>query len=406
MHLVALTHLFSPARGGAENALLELAKGLVKKGHRVTVVTSNQIRLDDFRNPQPNPSLPGEEFKEGIHLIRLPLSAGQRFILAKIGALSLRSGLPGGDGLWFMTHIPYLPQMIQTARKLNPDLFYAVPFPTASIYYASKAAKQTGRPWVIQPHLHFKDLNASLEKIIRWIFSQASAVLTNTAAEKAYLGRQGIPAEKIHALGQGIDLAPLQGGDGNRFRSANNLNDAPMILFLGRKVEYKGIDILLEAMPLVWKEEPRPVLVLAGQSSPYFKALFERHPLSQDLRILSLDDFPEEKKKDLLTACDLLVLPSQVESFGVVFLEAWAKGKPVIGARIPAVADMIDHGEDGLLVPYGDKEALAAAVTKLIKNPDLRKTMGEKGRRKVQERFEAGRVTDRMEALFLSLIKS
>lgn len=406
MHLVALTHLFSPARGGTENALLEWAKGLVKKGHRVTVVTSNQIRLEDFRNPQPNPYLPGEEFKEGIHLIRLPLSAGQRFILAKIGALSLRSGLPGGDTLWFMTHVPYLPQMIQTARKLNPDLFYAVPFPTASIYYASKAAKQTGRPWVIQPHLHFKDLNASLEKIIRWIFPKASAILTNTPAEREYLIQRGLQESKIHALGQGIDLAHLEGGDGNRFRSDCGLMDEPLILFLGRKVQHKGIDILLDTMPLIWKEEPRTVLVLAGQPSPYFKTLYQAHPLSQDPRILSVDDFPDEKKTDLLAACDLLILPSQVESFGVVFLEAWAKGKPVIGARIPAVADMIDHEKDGILVPYGDRPGLADAVIKLIKNPDLRKAMGEKGKLKVQERFEIGRITDRLETLFLSLTGS
>ena len=164
MHLVALTHLFSPARGGTENALLDLTKRLVKKGHRVTVVTSNQIRLEDFEKPRANPSLPREEFKEGIRIIRLPLSPRQRFILAKTGALALRSGLLGGETLWFMTHIPFLPQMIKTVQELNPDLVYAVPFPTASIYYASAASKKIGRPWVIQPHLHFNDLNASLDK--------------------------------------------------------------------------------------------------------------------------------------------------------------------------------------------------------------------------------------------------
>lgn len=406
MHLVALTHLFSPARGGTENALLDLSKGLVKKGHRVTVITSNQIRLEDFGKPQANPSLPGEEFNEGIHIIRLPLSPRQRFILAKIGALALRSGLMGGETLWFITHVPHLPQMIKTARKLNPDLVYAVPFPTASIYYASAAAKKIGRPWVIQPHLHFNDLNASLVKIIRWIFPKASAILTNTQAEKNYLVQQGLQGDKIHALGQGLDLTLLEGGDGCRFRSTLGLTDEPLILFLGRKVQDKGIDILLDTMPLIWKEEPRSVLILAGRTSPYFKTLYNGHSLSEDSRIISLDDFPDEKKLDLLAACDLLILPSRVESFGVVFLEAWAKGKPVIGAPIPAVADLIDQEEDGFLVTYGDRLGLAAAATRLIKDPALRRTMGEKGKLKVQERFEIGRITDRMEALFLSLIKS
>ncbi|OGP51878.1 MAG: hypothetical protein A2Y79_09105 [Deltaproteobacteria bacterium RBG_13_43_22] len=405
MHIVALTHLFYPARGGSEISLLEWAKKLVIKGHQVTVVTSNQTTLEAFKNPRVNASLPAEEIQEGIRIIRLPLRPPKRYVLAKIGALALRSRLKGGDRLWFMTHIPHLPRMIKTACGLDPDLIYAVPFPTASIYYAAAAAKKTGCPWVIQPHLHMNDINASLARILHWIFPKASAILTNTRAEKDFLIRQGIQEAKIHALGQGIDLSLLEGGDGRRFRLTHGLSQEPLILFMGRKVENKGIDTLLEAMPLIWQEEARTVLVLAGQSSPYFQTLFNNHPLSQDPRIISLNNFPEEEKADLLTACDFLILPSQVESFGVVFLEAWAKGKPVIGARIPAVEDMIADGEDGFLVPYRDTLGLATAARKLIKDPELRRVMGEKGRQKTEHRFEISRVTDQMEALFLSLVK-
>ena len=369
------------------------------------MITSNQRTLEDFAHPRPNSSWPSEEIKEGIRIIRIPLALTQRFFLAKTGALALRSRLPGGDALWFKTQVPYLPQMIKRARDLKPDLIYAVPFPTATIYYASVVARKTGCPWVIQPHLHVKDINTSLMRILRWIFPGASAILTNTRAEKEYLKRQGIPEEKIHPLGQGIDLSSLEGGDGLRFRNAIGLSDEPLILFLGRKVENKGIDTLLETMPLIWKEEARAVLILAGQSSPYFQTLFNSHPLSHDPRILSLDNFREEEKADLLSACDLLILPSQAESFGVVFLEAWAKGKPVIGARIPAIEEMIEDGEDGFLVPYGDPLGLSFAVKKLIKNSELRQTMGEKGKLKVFSRFEISRFIDRLEALFLSLVK-
>ncbi|MBA4393947.1 MAG: hypothetical protein C0407_10380 [Desulfobacca sp.] len=406
MHIVALTHLFYPARGGSENSLLECSKELVKKGHRITVVTSNQITLEDFKNPRPNPSLPKDELKDGIRIIRLPLSPKQRAFLAKSGALALRSHLIRGDYLWYMAQIPYLPQMIKIAQGLNPDLIYAVPFPTASIYYARVAGQKMGCPWVIQPHLHVKDINASLMKNLRWLFPKASAILTNTLAEKTYLMKQGLEEEKIHALGQGIDLSLFMEGNGRRFRSAHGLTDEPLLLFLGRKVENKGIDTLLETMPLIWLKEPRTVLLLAGQSSPYYQDLFSRHPISRDPRILSLDNFPEEEKADLLSACDILILPSRVESFGVVFLEAWTQGKPVIGARIPAVEEMIAHGEDGLLVPYNDPHECAQAVTTLLKDPELRRAMGEKGRLKVFNHFEIGRVTDRMEALFLGLIRS
>jgi len=112
MHIVALTHLFYPARGGTEISLLEWAKDLVRRGHRVTVVTSNQRTLEDFGHPQSNFPLPLEEIKEGVRIIRIPLTTNQRFILAKSGALALRSHLPGRDALWFMAQVPHLPQMI------------------------------------------------------------------------------------------------------------------------------------------------------------------------------------------------------------------------------------------------------------------------------------------------------
>jgi len=406
MHILALTHLFYPARGGTELALQEWACTLAGKGHRLTVVTSNQITLEDFRNPLPNTTLSREELWKGIRIIRLSLSPGQRSILAKLGALALRSRLPGGDRIWFMNQLPYLPRMIRTACDLKPDLIYAVPFPTATIYYASVAARKLGCPWVIQPHLHVRDINASLETILRWIFPRASAILTNTWAEKNYLAQKGIPEKIIHPLGQGIDLDPLAGGEKGRFRNRYGLKDGPILLFLGRKVEHKGIDTILEAMPAIWKQNPETVLVLAGQSSPYFQNFFPAHPLFHDRHIICLDNFPDTDKADLLEACDVLILPSQVESFGVVFLEAWSKGKPVIGARIPAVEEMIRPEEDGLLVPYGDPQALSQAVVRLLKDPELRKAMGEKGRRKVFEKYEIAKVADQMEALFLSLCRS
>jgi glycosyltransferase involved in cell wall biosynthesis len=168
-------------------------------------------------------------------------------------------------------------------------------------------------------------------------------------------------------------------------------------------VENKGIEFLLEALPAVWEKEPRTVLILAGQSSPFFRKLMTGHPSAKDPRVLILDDFPEENKADLLEACDVLILPSQAESFGVVFLEAWTRGKPVIGARIPAVEEMITPGEDGLLVPCGDPQALSRAIIHLLHDPKLRKEMGEKGRRKVLDRYEINKVADALEALFLNL---
>jgi glycosyltransferase involved in cell wall biosynthesis len=131
----------------------------------------------------------------------------------------------------------------------------------------------------------------------------------------------------------------------------------------------------------------------------------DRLPVGRDARFRSLDNFPEKEKIDLLAAADLLALPSAVESFGVVFLEAWAQRKPVIGANIPAVAAMVEEGQDGYLVPYDDPPALAQAILKLLNEPDQRRKMGEAGRVKVRERFEVGKVAAAMERFFQELIE-
>ena len=404
MHLLNLTHLFHPAHGGTETALLELSREMVKRGHRVTVLTSNQLGLEDFQRPRFHPSLPEEETWEGIRIIRVGLPSFQRTLLAKLGALCWRSRLPSGDRLWYRTQVPHLPQMIRRARKLNPDILYAVPFPTATLYYAWQASRQLGCPWVIQPHIHEAQMNESLLKILKWLFPKASAVLTNTEPEKKFLVSQGIESSKIQVFGQGLSAAALIPGDGQAFRRRQGWTDEPLIVFLGRKVEGKGIETLLSVMPRVWAETPQAVLLLAGQSSPYFKDLMDRLPVARDARLRSLDNFPEKEKIDLLAAADLLALPSAVESFGVVFLEAWAQKKPVIGANIPAVAAMVEEGKDGYLVPYDDPPALARAILKLLKDPVLRRTMGEAGAVKVRERFEIGKVAEKMEAFFLELI--
>jgi len=261
-----------------------------------------------------------------------------------------------------------------------------------------------GCPWVIQPHIHEAQMNTSLLKILKGLFPKASAILTNTEPEKKFLVSQGIESSKIRVFGQGLSAAALIPGDGQAFRHRQGWTDEPLIVFLGRKVEGKGIETLLSVMPRLWVEAPRAVLLLAGQSSPYFRDLMDRLPIARDARLRSLDNFPEKEKNDLLAAADLLALPSNVESFGVVFLEAWAQKKPVIGANIPAVAAMLEAGKDGLLVPYDDPPALAQAILTLLKDPDQRRQMGEAGRVKVRERFEVGKVAEKMETFFLELI--
>jgi glycosyltransferase involved in cell wall biosynthesis len=97
-------------------------------------------------------------------------------------------------------------------------------------------------------------------------------------------------------------------------------------------------------------------------------------------------------KQDLLAGTDLFVLPSRIDSFGIVYLEAWTYGIAVIGCHAGGVPEVIDDGQDGLLVGYGDVTALASAIETLIADPERRRWMGTRGRAKVEAHYTWDRI--------------
>jgi glycosyltransferase involved in cell wall biosynthesis len=161
-------------------------------------------------------------------------------------------------------------------------------------------------------------------------------------------------------------------------------------------------------MRQVWTEIPEAILLMAGPSAhrdkPTRQAIEGLRPEERD-RLRLVDDFPDSESASIFSACDLLALPSVEESFGLVFLEAWLCGRPVIGARIPSTECVIDVGRDGMIVNPMDPASLAEAVLQLLRHPEQRKAMGEEGRRKVLARYTRDRMTDRWEALLESVAR-
>jgi glycosyltransferase involved in cell wall biosynthesis len=92
---------------------------------------------------------------------------------------------------------------------------------------------------------------------------------------------------------------------------------------------------------------------------------------------------PDQVKRDALAAADLFVMPSRTDSFGIAYLEAWCYGLPVVGARAGGVPDVIDDGHDGLLAPFGDLDAIAGAISRLLHDRDLAQQLGAAGHAKV-----------------------
>ena len=104
-------------------------------------------------------------------------------------------------------------------------------------------------------------------------------------------------------------------------------------------------------------------------------------------RIHFIDNVDENKKYEILEACDIFASPSGFESFGITILEAWSKKKPVIASDIKATRDLIRDGEAGLLVEYKNISQLAETIIRLIDGPGLRKKIGEKGYKELQKNY-------------------
>ena len=141
-------------------------------------------------------------------------------------------------------------------------------------------------------------------------------------------------------------------------------SDAQIILFLGRKVDYKGLGLIVKAANCLQERHPNLMLISAGPHTPESRSLYA--DFGDTIRWLDRDVVTHEEKVQLLNACNLLALPSTGEAFGIVYLEAWMAEKPVIGANVGAVPFVIQDGVDGLLVRPNNVADLSAKLEILL----------------------------------------
>jgi glycosyltransferase involved in cell wall biosynthesis len=213
----------------------------------------------------------------------------------------------------------------------------------------------------------------------------AEVVLALSPAEAAVYSSLGVAASRLRTIRMGValDAVPAAATAGVGGVEAELAAQRPIVAFVGANTYDKGAFTLAEAvMRLAAQGVPLSLVCIGPQAEALHAFLRQRpaelqHLVRDHVRVLGVVD--EATKHRLLEACDLLALPSQVDTFGIVLLEAWLHHKPVIGARAGGIPNVIRHEESGLLVPFGDAGALAAAIRRLLDNPDWAGQLGESG---------------------------
>lgn len=214
------------------------------------------------------------------------------------------------------------------------------------------------------------------------------------------------PPGRFVVIPNGIDLTPFDrpAPDAGEARATLGLPlKAPVVGTVAALVPVKRLDVLLSAMETVLHRLPDAALVIVGDGNqrPLLEGRAGAPPLCGRVRFLGLrHDIPA-----LMPAFDALVLSSDEEGCPTSPIEAMAAGRPVVATDVGGVSEVVRHGENGLLVPRRDPEALADAILSLLRSPDRARAMGLRGRQIAQERFDARRMVERVDALYQELLR-
>ncbi len=234
-----------------------------------------------------------------------------------------------------------------------------------------RLAKRLGVTFTVLPAVHPGSWGD--DAIDMRLYRQADSVFCLSDSEARHLIGRGLEARKVVRC----VLPPMcrKDGDGLRLRWTLELGDRPAVLFVARRDAGKGYPALLEAWPHVLTRIPDAVLLLAGPGSPDARRLATIPTGS--FRDLGVPD--ERTKADVLAACDVFCLPSAHESFGIVYLEAWSYGKPVICGSAPASRELVENEVNGFWSGQNPID-LASCLVGILSDLQRARIMGRSGR--------------------------
>ncbi len=354
--------------GGAEVWLMEVMHGLQRRGHEVTLVC------------RPGTILEKNAKAEGFEVV--PISMRSDFDLLVIG------------------------KVFQLLRRKQIQVICTNM--DKELRFGGLAAKLAGGVAVIPS----REVDYPLKNKLRYRFTYnflADHILANSFATKRTLLQDApwLEAGRIEVAYKGIDPQPYleRPEEGAALRRELGISpELPVAGFVGQIIERKGIPDLVASIPLVTRQLPQVKFLFVGEGILQEFLLAKARELGVAERVIFTGfrrDIPAVMK-----AIDVLLLPSIVEGFGYVLIEAMAAAKPVVATNVSSIPEIVRHGETGLLVEVHAPQQLAQALVTILKDERLRQSMGEKGRELVLEKFTRDRMLAQIETIFMSCVQA
>jgi glycosyltransferase involved in cell wall biosynthesis len=230
--------------------------------------------------------------------------------------------------------------------------------------------------------------------VVKWKYRLYDRVITISQGIADVLIGEGLPARKLVCVRSAVDQEAYQSVcDRNRFMVAFGLEEDELVVaMVAQLIQRKGHRVMLDAMPRLLKRFPRLKLLIFGRGPLHdeLARLIEQMGLEDRVSLIGFYD----ELTAILPCFDLLVHPALMEGLGIAILQAASAGLPVVAVRAGGMPEAVEDGVNGRLVSAGSVEELTVALTALLSDPDLRRRMGEAGRRKMRQEFSIDCMVD------------
>jgi glycosyltransferase involved in cell wall biosynthesis len=296
----------------------------------------------------------------------------------------------------------FCPAMISRIRASRADLIHIhLPNPTAVLAYLASGC--TGR-LVFSYHsdvVRQKVLDSIFRPIQRVALMRSSAIIVSSP----HLLRSSVLSEfqeRCHVIPYGLPIDQFARPDLRKVNDLRQRYGERIVLSVGRLVYYKGLEYAIRSMTQV-----DATLLIVGDGPLRAKLQKLAVDLGVSNRVVFLGEIPDDELRTCYHAADVFVLASiaRSESFGIVQIEALAAAKPVINTNIDSGVPFVSlNGVSGITVPPADSVALAAAINRLLDDPELRAKFGRAGRLRAQSEFSVEAMSQRTVQLYESVM--
>ena len=361
-----------PTYGGSGAVATELGIQLAERGHEVHFISYAQpFRLGHFRE---------RLFFHEVEMEDYPLFEHPPYSLALAVAID------------------------DTARKESLDLIhvhYAIPHATSAWIAREMIASERDLPIVTTLHgtdITLVGLHPSFRSITRFSILRSQGLTAVSEYLKAETVRDfQVPQERIDVVPNFIDTAVWHPGKEPCHRSTLAPGGEKIVMHISNFRPVKRVEDVVEVFARIVRKVPAR-LVMVGDGPERPRAVDRAEELGLRSQVLFLG---KHASVDELIACaDVLLLPSENESFGLAALEGMASGAPVVASRVGGLPEVVEHGVSGFLLPVGDVDAMAEAAVEVLSDPVLHKRIAEAARRRAEECFGAASVVPRYEAIY------